>query len=308
MRWRGGNGRVPAPVQGDGDEGVRASSRWRLAGQGSRDAAARRRPRSPARSCCRAPAASAPPPSLPPSVSRGGRGGRGGYCLAAQGRSSSSWAAAAARGGWPYPSRPPTHLLTPPRPLAVMLRSAGKDIVKRSGARRGRFLLVLNCQVAPAAAARMVSGGGRSRAACARACVGACVRACVRACCTWSRVWRGRLSGGALMSPPTHAHAQGTLSRLDTRTPVLYLDFPNGRLKLKGGWSGRAGGVGGVVGRAGVWVGGRVGGWGAGPAHPPRHTQRPPPHTPSHPCVDRHPGLPPLQVPCAEAGCQGGAV
>lgn len=29
-------------------------------------------------------------------------------------------------------------------------------------------------------------------------------------------------------------HTQGTLSNLDSRNPVMYMDFPNGRLKFTG--------------------------------------------------------------------------
>lgn len=64
---------------------------------------------------------------------------------------------------------------------AVMLKADGKDITKRSSARRNRYLLVFNCQLAPAAAGRL-----------------------------------------------------GTLARLDTKNPVMYLEFPEGRLRLRG--------------------------------------------------------------------------
>jgi hypothetical protein len=64
---------------------------------------------------------------------------------------------------------------------AVMLKADGKDITKRSSARRNRYLLVFNCQLAPAAAGRL-----------------------------------------------------GTLAKLDTKNPVMYLDFPEGRLRLSG--------------------------------------------------------------------------
>jgi len=62
-----------------------------------------------------------------------------------------------------------------------MLKADGKDITKRSSARRNRYLLVFNCQLAPAAAGRL-----------------------------------------------------GTLARLDTKNPVMYIDFPEGRLRLSG--------------------------------------------------------------------------
>ena len=64
---------------------------------------------------------------------------------------------------------------------AVMLKADGKDITKRSSARRNRYLLVFNCQLAPAAAGRL-----------------------------------------------------GTLAKLDTKNPVMYIDFPEGRLRLRG--------------------------------------------------------------------------
>lgn len=64
---------------------------------------------------------------------------------------------------------------------ADLAKADGKDIVKRSSARRSRYLLVFNCQLAPAAAGRL-----------------------------------------------------GTLARLDTRNPVMYIDFPEGRLRLQG--------------------------------------------------------------------------
>ena len=62
-----------------------------------------------------------------------------------------------------------------------MAKADGKDIVKRSSARRNRHLLVFNCQLAPAAAGRL-----------------------------------------------------GTLAQLDTKNPVMYINFPQGRLKLLG--------------------------------------------------------------------------
>lgn len=66
-------------------------------------------------------------------------------------------------------------------PSKVMIKAGGKDIVKKSTNRKGRYLLIFNCQLAPAA---------------------------------------GKL---------------GTLSKLDTKNPVMYIDFPNGgRLKLFG--------------------------------------------------------------------------
>jgi len=69
----------------------------------------------------------------------------------------------------------------PRKTFAAFLKSGGKDIVKRSSARRSRYLLVFNCLLAPAAAGRL-----------------------------------------------------GTLARLDSRNPVMYIDFPGGRLRLNG--------------------------------------------------------------------------
>jgi hypothetical protein len=67
-------------------------------------------------------------------------------------------------------------------PSKVMIKAGGKDIVKKSTNRKGRYILVFNCQLAPAAAGKL-----------------------------------------------------GTLSKLDTKNPVIYIDFPNGgRLKLFG--------------------------------------------------------------------------
>jgi hypothetical protein len=67
-------------------------------------------------------------------------------------------------------------------PSKVMIKAGGKDIVKKSTNRKGRYILVFNCQLAPAAAGKL-----------------------------------------------------GTLSKLDTKNPVMYIDFPNGgRLKLFG--------------------------------------------------------------------------
>jgi len=37
-----------------------------------------------------------------------------------------------------------------------MVRSGGKDIVKKSSTRKGRYLLVFNFQLAPAAAGKLV--------------------------------------------------------------------------------------------------------------------------------------------------------
>ena len=65
--------------------------------------------------------------------------------------------------------------------FAVLLKADGKDITKRSSARRNRYLLVFNCQLAPAAAGRL-----------------------------------------------------GTLAQLDTKNPVMYIEFPEGRLRLNG--------------------------------------------------------------------------
>ena len=62
-----------------------------------------------------------------------------------------------------------------------MIKANGKDITKRSSTRRNRYLLVFNCQLAPAAAGRL-----------------------------------------------------GTLSKLDTKNPVMYMEFPEGRLRLRG--------------------------------------------------------------------------
>lgn len=47
----------------------------------------------------------------------------------------------------------------PPRPPArpaVMQRAGGKDIVKKSSSRKGRYLLAFNFQLAPAAAGKLV--------------------------------------------------------------------------------------------------------------------------------------------------------
>eukprot|EP00878_Enallax_costatus_P021413 GHUV01022664.1.p1 GENE.GHUV01022664.1~~GHUV01022664.1.p1 ORF type:complete len:161 (+),score=32.31 GHUV01022664.1:282-764(+) len=63
----------------------------------------------------------------------------------------------------------------------ALIKADGKDIVKKSAVRKGRYLLVFNCKIAPAAAGPM-----------------------------------------------------GTLAQLDSRNPVMYLDFPNGRLKFIG--------------------------------------------------------------------------
>eukprot|EP00879_Flechtneria_rotunda_P022876 GHRR01024179.1.p1 GENE.GHRR01024179.1~~GHRR01024179.1.p1 ORF type:complete len:284 (+),score=95.92 GHRR01024179.1:175-1026(+) len=67
-------------------------------------------------------------------------------------------------------------------PLCKALeRADGKDIVKKSAARKNRYLMVFPFRMAPAAAGPM-----------------------------------------------------GTLAQLDSRNPVFYLDFPNGRLKFNG--------------------------------------------------------------------------
>ncbi|KAI3423995.1 hypothetical protein D9Q98_009828 [Chlorella vulgaris] len=66
-------------------------------------------------------------------------------------------------------------------PTKLMLRADGKDITKKASHRKGRYLLVFNFQLAPAAAGKL-----------------------------------------------------GTLTHLDSKNPVLYLDFPLGRYKLFG--------------------------------------------------------------------------
>eukprot|EP00798_Chlamydomonas_sp_ICE-L_P016747 gene16747-23020_t len=64
----------------------------------------------------------------------------------------------------------------------VLSKCNGCDVVKKSTVRKGRYMVVLNFQIAPAAAGKL-----------------------------------------------------GTLTRLDTRNPVMYIDFPNGgRLKVLG--------------------------------------------------------------------------
>jgi hypothetical protein len=68
-----------------------------------------------------------------------------------------------------------------------MLRADGKDISKKASIRKGRYLMVFNFQLAPAAAGKL-----------------------------------------------------GTLACLDSKNPVLYLDFPQGRYKLFGGCWGPA--------------------------------------------------------------------
>jgi hypothetical protein len=62
-----------------------------------------------------------------------------------------------------------------------MAKADGKDIVKKSSVRKGRYLLVFNCKLAPAAAGRLA-----------------------------------------------------TLAQLDSQNPVMYIEFPEGRLKLFG--------------------------------------------------------------------------
>ena len=57
----------------------------------------------------------------------------------------------------PCPCPCPACVPCPHLPPAVMLRSDGKDIVKKSSSRRGRYLLVFNFQLAPAAAGKLVS-------------------------------------------------------------------------------------------------------------------------------------------------------
>ncbi|KAK9820422.1 hypothetical protein WJX72_010106 [[Myrmecia] bisecta] len=69
----------------------------------------------------------------------------------------------------------------PCAPSKVLVQADGKDVVKKSSLRKGRYLLNLNCQLAGLAAGRL-----------------------------------------------------GTLAQLDTRNPVLYINFPEGRLKLFG--------------------------------------------------------------------------
>ncbi|KAJ9510496.1 hypothetical protein QJQ45_015965 [Haematococcus lacustris] len=66
-------------------------------------------------------------------------------------------------------------------PSRALVRCNGQDIIKKSSIRKNRYLLVLNCLLAPTAGGRL-----------------------------------------------------GVLAQLDSRSPVLYLDFPSGRLKLWG--------------------------------------------------------------------------
>ncbi|KAL4855763.1 DNA-binding protein RHL1 [Chlorella vulgaris] len=66
-------------------------------------------------------------------------------------------------------------------PTKLMLRADGKDITKKASHRKGRYLLVFNFQLAPAAAGKL-----------------------------------------------------GTLTHLDSKNPIMYLDFPRGRYKLFG--------------------------------------------------------------------------
>lgn len=58
-------------------------------------------------------------------------------------------------GALPPLTRPPAHP-TNRGPAAVMQRAGGKDIVKRSSTRKGRYLLAFNFQLAPAAAGKLV--------------------------------------------------------------------------------------------------------------------------------------------------------
>lgn len=66
---------------------------------------------------------------------------------------------------------------------------------------------------------------------------------------------------------PPHYRAQGTLAQLDSRNPVMYIDFPEGRLKLfgtltfprnkrVGAAAGRLPGVGSAGGRRACWLAG----------------------------------------------------
>uniref|UniRef100_A0A7S3QK99 DNA-binding protein RHL1 n=1 Tax=Dunaliella tertiolecta TaxID=3047 RepID=A0A7S3QK99_DUNTE len=69
-----------------------------------------------------------------------------------------------------------------PLPLSkALLKSNGQDILKKSTTRKNRYLLILNCLLAPATAGKL-----------------------------------------------------GSLANLDSQEPCMYIDFPNGRLKLFG--------------------------------------------------------------------------
>ena len=141
-----------------------------------------------------------------------------------------------------------------------MERAAGKDIVKKSSVRKGRYLLVLNFQLAPAAAGKLVRswrwcggggwlgrGGAVECMAARAACSAARQHSCGWAACG-RRGWRPTLhhtpachrpfppapNHRALASPVHTPAAQGTLAALDSQNPVLYLDFPQGRYKLLG--------------------------------------------------------------------------
>ena len=180
----------------------------------------------------------------------------------------------------PCCSPPPRiHLLFfgPPCAATVMLRADGKDIVKKGSSRKGRYLLVFNFQLAPAAAGKLVRGPGRGWH-----CTGAGglpggrlppwhLPCCAAACShgpkqrtprcwysgaarpavppTWqdSSTWRHAWALchavttcvcplPAIPSPPAarRLRLQGTLTRLDSPNPVMYLDFPQGRYKMFG--------------------------------------------------------------------------
>ena len=120
-----------------------------------------------------------------------------------------------------------------------MLRCDGKDIVKKSSTRKGRYLLVFNFQLAPAAAGKLVRLAALSTRM------------------RWSDGWGCRVQGADCATlgqqrccsaphlPPDHAcqppaphppiyPVQGALAQLDSKNPVMYLDFPQGRYKMFG--------------------------------------------------------------------------
>lgn len=162
-----------------------------------------------------------------------------------------------------------------------MLRADGKDIVKKASIRKGRYLLVFNFQLAPAAAGKLV------------------------------RTWGGEVAGewwhlNVCWQPPSlHAdttwarlalaRTQGTLAHLDSKNPVMYLDFPQGRYKLFG--EPAAGAAAAVH---------------ASRCRAKRSTASEPllpacvPPTLPGPC--RHTGVPSQQVCCAAHGAEGCAV